>query len=235
MNESWKDIGERSGIYKIINKLNNNYYVGSSQTILKRVRTHVVLLNKNQHPNLRLQRAWNKYGIDMFQVQIVDTCSIDQLLQIEQQYLNFAKINRKSVYNMSFDATSPMRGRCHSQKTKDRMGKSHIGEKCHWFGIKKSEKHCKMLSELAKLRVGEKNHFYGKHHSSKTIEHLKQIHIGKISPNRRPVIAENGDEVHEFVSVTHATLSIHGTKPNIRKAIKNKSLYHGYKWRYKNS
>jgi hypothetical protein len=47
-----------SGIYKIINKINNKYYVGSSK-----------------HINPHLQNAWNKYGQNNFDFVITEECS----------------------------------------------------------------------------------------------------------------------------------------------------------------
>src|SRR3989304_1436717 len=61
-----------SGIYKIINKTNGKYYVGSSNDIIGRWFTHKSQLNRNNHCNPHLQRAWNKYGKDNFEFIIVE-------------------------------------------------------------------------------------------------------------------------------------------------------------------
>jgi group I intron endonuclease len=51
-----------SGIYKIVNIINGDIYVGSSVNLEKRKREHFTSLTKNKnHPKL-LQRAYNKYG-----------------------------------------------------------------------------------------------------------------------------------------------------------------------------
>lgn len=49
-----------SGIYKITNLVNNKVYIGQSVNIRKRWNQHVLELNKNIHPNIYLQSAWNK-------------------------------------------------------------------------------------------------------------------------------------------------------------------------------
>src|ERR1035437_367642 len=46
-----KNIGKISGIYKIINKVNNKYYVGSSNDVKKRWREHRGELKKKIHVN----------------------------------------------------------------------------------------------------------------------------------------------------------------------------------------
>ena len=49
-----------SGIYVIRNLKNDKVYVGSAKNFNKRKHTHFLLLNKNQHWNVKLQRAYNK-------------------------------------------------------------------------------------------------------------------------------------------------------------------------------
>src|ERR1035437_397640 len=51
-----------SGIYKIINKIDGKYYIGSSDHIKRRWYSHRTELRKNRHGNQYLQRARNKYG-----------------------------------------------------------------------------------------------------------------------------------------------------------------------------
>ena len=90
-----------SGIYKITNKLDGKYYLGSAQDIIKRWRQHVNDLNNQSHVNIFLQRAWNKNGSSNFELQIVfvsDGYSRDELFKLEQQYLN--SLDNK-VYNLS--------------------------------------------------------------------------------------------------------------------------------------
>lgn len=73
------------GIYKIINTINNKIYIGSSNNIKLRWRGHKYLLRKGTHPNIKLQRSWNKYGEDAFEFFIVLTCPENQLLEKEQE------------------------------------------------------------------------------------------------------------------------------------------------------
>lgn len=56
-----------SGIYQIKNSINNNIYIGSSVNIRTRFKTHLNLLKKNKHENLKLQNAVNKYGLENFE------------------------------------------------------------------------------------------------------------------------------------------------------------------------
>ena len=74
-----------SGIYKIINKINGKYYVGSSEDIEKRFRIHKQCLNGNYHINPHLQYAWNLYDKNIWDWTIIENVSADKLLIIEQK------------------------------------------------------------------------------------------------------------------------------------------------------
>ena len=50
------------GIYKITNKQNEKFYIGSSTNIEMRWCAHKSCLRRNVHSNQHLQNAWNKYG-----------------------------------------------------------------------------------------------------------------------------------------------------------------------------
>lgn len=94
---------ETCGIYKIVNKQNNKYYIGSSSNIEKRWYVHKTRLNNNNHPNKYLQAAWNKYGEQCF-LFVIEKSNIseDILLIEEQRFLN--NCNKKLVYNLTFEA-----------------------------------------------------------------------------------------------------------------------------------
>ena len=63
-----------SGIYKIVNKINGKYYVGSSKDVINyRWIHHKRALRSNRHKNDYLQNAWNKYGEDNFEIIIHKT------------------------------------------------------------------------------------------------------------------------------------------------------------------
>lgn len=81
------------GIYKILNTVNNKFYIGSSKDIYYRwEEEHIKKLNNNNHDNIILQRAWNKYGHDNFILIIIEIVSEDisteALLEREQYYLD---------------------------------------------------------------------------------------------------------------------------------------------------
>lgn len=95
------------GIYKIRNKLNGKFYIGSSSNIPRRWRDgHLNKLNKNKHDNQHLQNSWNKYGKDTFEIEILKECPIIDLLTEEQKYLN-EYVGTTDCYNIRKDAICP--------------------------------------------------------------------------------------------------------------------------------
>jgi len=83
------------GIYKIINTYNGNYYVGSSKNIHRRWNEHLKKLKSDNHQNVILQRAWNKYGENNFKFEVIETCDLNILLERENFYLS-----KNSEYNI---------------------------------------------------------------------------------------------------------------------------------------
>lgn len=124
-----------SGIYKITNLINKCFYIGSSINIYHRCMTHsnshLKSLRKNKHCNPHLQAAWNKYGEDNFQLEVLLICSPikEQLLFYEQICFNLSgnKYNILKVAGSTF-------GRYISKETRQKLSKSKLGNKNPNYG-----------------------------------------------------------------------------------------------------
>lgn len=53
-------------IYKIINNVTGQKYVGQTTNFSRRRQEHIIKLKENRHPNPKLQSAWNLYGEENF-------------------------------------------------------------------------------------------------------------------------------------------------------------------------
>jgi group I intron endonuclease len=95
-----------SGIYKIVNKTNGKYYVGSSRNIKLRWKQHRDRLANNRHENDYLQHSWNKYGPSHFDFFMIENALPNELLITEQKYLNVAEKEKDKCYNLSFLANT---------------------------------------------------------------------------------------------------------------------------------
>ena len=99
-----------SGIYKIINTMNNKFYVGSAIDFTARKRRHWWGLRNNRHANNHLQSAWNKYGEAAFVFIIVEELlPTDDILAAENVWLR-EHVGKDYCYNLGTDATAPTRG-----------------------------------------------------------------------------------------------------------------------------
>jgi group I intron endonuclease len=153
-----------SGIYKILNVVNQKYYVGSSSNIEgKRWPFHKRLLNLGIHFNTHLQAAWNKYGCENFKLVVLENVDRVHLINKEQEYLNIAKLEKQNCYNQTFTAGrvdwNPTLRRRMSVITKQRLknpknhgmfGKFHSNESKKKMSLSKQGKH---LSEEAKKKI----------------------------------------------------------------------------------
>lgn len=85
-----------SGIYSIINTLNNKIYIGSSYNINNRYKHHINNLKRGNHHCKHLQNAYNKYG-NIFQLNYIEICSKEKLMKREQHWIDFFKPEYNSV------------------------------------------------------------------------------------------------------------------------------------------
>lgn len=79
-----------SGIYTIRCKLDKRMYVGSSVNMRKRAQNHLSALRKGSHHSRHLQRAWDKYGPDYFEIFVLERVPKEYLPASEQDWLDSA-------------------------------------------------------------------------------------------------------------------------------------------------
>ena len=126
------------GIYKIVNKVTGQCYVGQSQRIKKRLKEHFRLLRWGKHTNPHLQNSYNRYGPEAFYGAIEVQCSnLDELDQLETAFLQGeAWFEEPTVYNIADFAKAPMRGKVHSEEVRKRI---RLGRRASTFDYRSSE------------------------------------------------------------------------------------------------
>jgi group I intron endonuclease len=97
-------------IYKIINLVNDKFYVGSTVNKKVRFREHRKQLRGNRHHCKHLQAAWNKYGEVKFDFVVVEEVP-DQasLHEAEDRWLR-EHFGKPYCYNSGSAAVAPWRG-----------------------------------------------------------------------------------------------------------------------------
>jgi group I intron endonuclease len=183
-----------SGIYTIFNEVSGKTYVGGSFDIVERWRRHKSLLTRNKHHNYHLQQAWNKYGPQSFKFTVEEIISRQNLLEIEQQYLDVCKILPTFYYNTCYVAGAPMKGRIPWNKGK-------VGLQIAWNkGRPFSEESKQKMSTSAKKKVC-KNPMLGKYHSEKTKQKMREAwkFRGPISEETRYKMSESHIKYYENI------------------------------------
>lgn len=75
------------GIYSIRSICKNKIYIGASVDIRLRWRRHRSELKLQIHPNIKLQRHYNKYGIEDLEFQILGEFPEDQIFTVEVEFV----------------------------------------------------------------------------------------------------------------------------------------------------
>ena len=181
-----------SGIYKIVNKINDKYYVGSSKDVVNyRWYYHKYDLRKNVHHNDHLQNAWNKYGENAFNFVVVEKVDEKDLLLIEQKYLDIAKAEQDRCYNLNFEA----RGGDWSEYSKKKMSEIMRGKGNPMYGKHFSDESKRKMSEakngdrrLCLMNTKSKEIFTGTQIEFRNKYNLKQSSVSCLFNGKRKII-----------------------------------------------
>lgn len=151
-----------SGLYAIVNRESGAFYIGSAAAFGKRWRAHRGHLNRGDHPNVHLQRAWTKYGAAAFDFVPTAVIPPEDVKTYEQRQLD-RLVGHPLCYNIARDASAPMAGRQHTPecraltterfkgKPKSPEHRAKIAAGLH--GIQRSPDHCAKLAEANRRRV----------------------------------------------------------------------------------
>lgn len=115
------------GIYKITNKINDKCYIGQSIDIIKRWKTEY----KWYHINKHLLAAFNKYGLENFNFEIIEECEPSLLNEREQFWISiYNSFDRNFGYNKTLGgAGTPGRTFVMSEETKNKIRLANTGHK----------------------------------------------------------------------------------------------------------
>lgn len=165
-----------TGIYIIRNILNDYFYYGSSVNIERRIYQHFYMaLKKLSSKCPHLYSAIRKHGADSFVCKILISCNKEQLLEVEQKFLDGC-INLQNCYNISSSAISPSRNISNETRKKisdaAKKRKQKINPKFTMRGKTHSEETKNLMSKTHKNR----DHSYkiGKHHSEETKQKISK-------------------------------------------------------------
>ena len=156
-------------IYKITNKENGKFYIGSTIDISKRKKEHFRLLKKGEHHCFHLQRAYEKYGKESFELTYkeIEVANEDGLRLLEERYINYCW-NSGKLYNVSKKGCGGDLISYHPKNKEFRELQSKISKE-RYTNLSDEEKIA--LSERMK---GEKNPNYGHRWSNELREKVSK-------------------------------------------------------------
>ncbi len=196
----------KKGIYIIKNKTNGKVYIGQSQKLNQRYGGHLYRLKRKEHHNEILQRAFDKYGIDNFEYNVLEEILDENMLNEREKYwIDFhGGINSDQVYNLK----DPLLNE-HSDYVRNKMSKNNMGENNPNYGnewtaeMKKKEsdrKKGKSWEELygeEKAKEMKKNAAKsqeGRIHSEETKNKIREHNVGEKNPAYGKGDRQRGDK-----------------------------------------
>lgn len=222
------------GIYCITNKINNKQYVGQSVDIKKRFREHCFSARHSESKdyNMPIHLAMSKYGIENFQIEILELCNRDELNEKEVYW-----IEKKQSYINGYNAT--IGGNENHQhlgtpiEAYDLDGKyikeyPNITVAANDIGVSRNT----LYGILFGNRLSAKGFQFKIKNSNKQITKYKNKQGGSI-----PIYQLNLDNkiIKQWDSAAKAARELNFDASTITKCCKGKLQTHqGYKWRYVN-
>lgn len=134
-----------SAVYKIVNTVTNDCYVGSSKNVYSRWAVHKCSSTWKKEPNKSLYQDFQKYGLDKFRFQILAPVMPEYLKQVEQELIEMIQptYNNYRANGYSDEKCKESR-RKYDQSEKGRKAKRKSSKKYH-------NKLCSYKGETLKL------------------------------------------------------------------------------------
>lgn len=227
----------KSGIYKIINVVNNKFYVGSAVNLRRRKARHFTELRNSRHNNRHLQAAWAKYGEKSFVFVVVEeVADTTKLLTAENVWLK-EHVGKDYCYNIGVDATAPMLGKSGelsptwgrkrtpeelaAQNWRGRRHRKDSREKIRAYLIGKP-KPAEVRSKISQSLSGEKHFYYGKPRDPSFIEKVSR-RVVVIQPDGTATVYPNIKTLRETLGLKPTTVNraLNSGKPLTRGPFKN--------------
>lgn len=208
------------GIYCIRRIGTEECYVGQSVNILNRWRIHRADLAKGAHHSRRLQRVYDRHGIEVLQFSILETCPDPKDKQTvtaaEQRWLDALKpcynsapvaaslLGMKRSPEAMAACSAGQKRRFERPEERERLAGLRRGLPSPWRGQTPSSE---ALEKMSAAHKGRPSPFKGKKHSAEALAKMSAARKGKPSPNKGKISPMKGvprsDEVKSKISVAN--------------------------------
>jgi group I intron endonuclease len=164
------DNKNKSGIYRWVNTLTGETYIGSSTNLANRFKDYFSQKNIErilERSESRILRAIQTYGYSKFSINILEYCDSTETIIREQYYIDLFS----PEYNI-LKITGNSLGYKHTEEAKAKISKIHLGK------IVSTETLTKMS-----LALSEKNNpMFGRKHSEETLALMSEAFSGVNNP-----------------------------------------------------
>jgi group I intron endonuclease len=161
------------GVYKITNTLcpEGKYYIGYSCNVKQRWQKHKSTLRCGSHCNILMQRAYEKYGSEWFDYEILQECeNEEEAKNVELSYLEDKTI-RDKLYNLHYNSSGGDMLTFHPDR-KQIIEKRVKEQKEQISKMTKEERHERWG------QPGVKNGMYGRTHTDEVKRLYSEMHKG---------------------------------------------------------
>lgn len=217
----------KSGVYRWVNTLTGDTYVGSAVSLSKRFSVYYSTKSVKEvlsRSRSKILSALLKYDYSAFRLEILEYCEPSQTIIREQYYLdllkpeyNILRIASSSLGNILSDETklkisNSLKGRCLSEEVKEKMSISRTGR---IFSVETKNK-------LSELRKGKPSPFLGKTHSEETRKKMSEGIGSKVEVFNKDTL-----ETKIYPSNIKAAEALACSESTIRYYLKHNKPYKG--------
>ena len=223
-----------SGIYCIENLTTHKKYIGQSNNIPYRIKQHLYELRNNKHYNAYLQKAWNKYGEEDFNIYVVEYCDIKDLDEKERFFIaQYNTTDNQYGYNMTHGGQDG--AICVGEAAERRrasLRKYYETTNAREIRGQQSRERFKN-PEYAVRFQGENHPNYGHHLSEEAKKRIGEANKGRVCHKRNftPVYCVELDK--EFIDAWTASQELNIDSSGILKVCRgDRFKCGGYHWRF---
>jgi group I intron endonuclease len=208
-------------IYKIHCLINDKLYIGWCANFHIRKRTHLQHLTRNNHHSIKLQRAWNKYGAENFNFEIIENnISHDDILNTEVEY-----IKRFNSYKGGYNCTPGGEG------VVGRFGRHHHNSKYYYLYTLNGDYVTKKLTIKGVTKFTKKELRFDKRGFGICGDYVvSKEYTGKRFTKHHKIFKydENYKLVSSYISTSHIDDT---SKDEIYESVRQNKVINGFIWK----
>lgn len=114
-----------SAVYKIVNTVTGDFYIGSSRDVKQRWAVHKCVSTWNERPSSLMYQDMQKYGVDKFRFQILAPVMEEYLTQVEQEFIDLLRptYNKQNAKGLNIEKEKETRKRYQKNWRQTEKGK----------------------------------------------------------------------------------------------------------------